>query len=151
SSSARAHAERVCPRCGNAYADDAMFCPRDGTKLEAPHADERDPYIGMKVAGDVELRSVAGSGAMGRVYRAYQRSIERDVAVKVLHRELSGNPQVLARFHREAKIASRLQHPHVVEVYMTGQLPDGAFYIVMEFLEGASLAAALEASAGAFR
>src|SRR3954447_18125682 len=129
-----------CPRCGELFPPDALFCPKDGSRLEPTLADA-DPYIGQTIAGDVVLKSVAGSGAMGRVYRAHQRGIERDVAVKVLHKELSGNPQVAQRFHREARIASKLQHPHVVEVYLTGQLPDGAFYIVMEFLEGLSLAA----------
>ncbi len=110
---------------------------------------QSDPYIGQVVSGDIEIRSVAGSGAMGRVYRAHQRGIERDVAVKILHRELSGNAQLVQRFNREAKIASKLQHPHVVEVFLTGQLPDGALYIVMEFLEGQSLASAIEAANGA--
>lgn len=107
-----------------------------------------DPYIGAVIHGDIEIQSEAGAGAMGRVYRAHQRGIDRDVAVKILHRELSGNQPLVQRFHREAKIASRLQHPHVVEVYLAGQLPDGALYIAMEYLDGLSLAAALQASGG---
>jgi len=85
---------------------------------------------------------------MGRVYRAHQRGVDRDVAVKILHRELSGNLPLVQRFHREAKIASKLQHPHVVEVYSAGQLPDGALYIAMEYLDGMSLAAATTAAGG---
>ena len=77
---------------------------------------------------------------MGRVFRARQRSIDRDVAVKILHRELSGNAQLVRRFHREAKIASKLRHPHVVDMHMVGELPDGSLYIVMEYLDGRSLA-----------
>src|SRR5438874_6363767 len=115
--------------CGGSFDTEAVFCPRDGTKLQ-PEGDATDPttdpYIGTVVAGDIEIRTIAGRGAMGRVYRAHQRGIDRDVAVKILHRELSGNQQLVSRFHREAKIASKLQHPHVVEVYMAGQLPDGA-------------------------
>ena len=68
--------------------------------------------------------TVAGGGAMGRVYRAFQKGIERDVAVKILHRELSANAQLVARFHREAKVASRLLHPTVVQIHLAGQLPD---------------------------
>src|SRR5260221_9859930 len=102
----------------------------------------------MVIAGDVEIESVAGNGAMGRVYRAHQRSVDRPVAVKILHRELSGNTQLVRRFHREAKIASKLQHPHVVEVHLAGQLPDGSMYIVMEFLDGRSLAEALADAGG---
>lgn len=142
--------KRTCPRCNRAFAPEAAFCPRDGTALE-PAGDpppDSDPYIGMVIHGDIEIRSVAGAGAMGRVYRAHQRGIDRDVAVKILHRELSGNLPLVQRFHREAKIASRLQHPHVVEVYLAGQLPDGALYIAMEYLDGMSLAAATQASGG---
>jgi serine/threonine-protein kinase len=150
---AAALAKKTCPRCGSAYGPDAVFCPRDGARLEPAEAGggpAADPYIGMIVAGDIELKSVAGAGAMGRVYRAHQTSIERDVAVKILHKELSGNRELASRFHREAKIASKLQHPHVVEVYLTGQLPDGAFFIVMEYLDGMSLASALAKNGGVF-
>jgi eukaryotic-like serine/threonine-protein kinase len=150
--------KRTCPRCNKAFlpGDDAVFCPNDGTELEPrsarsseapPHS---DPYIGTIIHGDIEIRGVAGAGAMGRVYRAHQRGIDRDVAVKILHRELSGNTSLVQRFHREGKIASRLQHPHVVDVYLAGQLPDGALYIAREYLDGKSLAAATQASGGLF-
>ena len=150
-SPAAALPQKICPRCRSTFAADAVFCPKDGVALQpeaAGVAPESDPYIGMVISGDIEIRSVAGAGAMGKVYRAHQRGIDRDVAVKILHRELSGNAQLVQRFHREAKIASKLQHPHVVEVFLVGQLPDGALYIVMEYLDGLSLASALEASNG---
>jgi serine/threonine-protein kinase len=145
-----ARIERTCPRCQRTFDSDAVFCPADGAALESPGdtPPDTDRYIGTVIHGDIEIKSVAGAGAMGRVYRAYQRGIERDVAVKILHRELSGNVPLVQRFHREAKIASRLQHPHVVDVYLAGQLPDGALYIVMEYLDGLSLAAATTAAAG---
>jgi len=142
--------KRTCPRCKRAFDFDAAFCPHDGAALEPAGEPEpaSDRYIGTVIQGDIEIRSVAGTGAMGCVYRAWQRGIDRDVAVKILHRELSGNLPLVQRFHREAKIASKLQHPHVVEVYLAGQLPDGALYIAMEFLDGMSLAHALQACGG---
>jgi serine/threonine-protein kinase len=146
-----ARIKRTCPRCAHVFDSDAAFCPNDGAALEPPAHEpsaDSDPYIGTVIHGDIEIRNVAGVGAMGRVYRAHQRGIDRDVAVKILHRELSGNLPLVQRFHREAKIASRLQHPHVVEVYLAGQLPDGALYIVMEYLDGMSLAAATTAASG---
>jgi serine/threonine-protein kinase len=148
-SAARVH--KTCPRCRRAFDPDAAFCPDDGAALEEGPLEpcDPDPYIGALVHGDIELRALAGAGAMGRVYRAHQRGIDRDVAVKILRRELSGTPPLAQRFHREAKIASRLQHPHVVEVYLAGELPDGALYIVMEYLDGLSLADALKAAGGA--
>ncbi len=151
-STAAVLAQKTCSRCGMIYTDDAAFCAKDGTRLGAEDdlGPDSDPYIGTVISGDIELRSVAGVGAMGRVYRAHQRGIDRDVAVKILHREMSGNSQLVQRFHREAKIASKIQHPHVVEVYLAGQLPDRALYIVMEYLDGQSLAQALSAVGGAF-
>jgi serine/threonine-protein kinase len=105
--------------------------------------------VGRELAGHIEVRQLAGVGAMGRVYRAFQKGIDRDVAVKILHRELSANAQLVARFHREAKVASRLLHPNVVQVHLAGQLPDGALYIVMEYLDGLSLQSAFAAAGGA--
>jgi serine/threonine-protein kinase len=90
---------------------------------------------------------------MGRVYRAFQAGIDRDVAVKILHRELSGNAELVGRFHREAKVASRLVHPNVVQVLMSGSIPretdtrvGGELYLVMEHLDGISLLSALAAA-----
>ncbi len=133
------HAKKSCPKCNAEVEADAQFCPNDGTLLAA-----LDPYIGQLVAGDIELTGVLGRGAMGSVYRGHQRSVGRDVAVKVLHRELSSNADLVQRFKREAKFASKLSHPHVVEVFLAGQLDDGALFIVMEYLDGESLAATLE-------
>ena len=114
---------------------------------------DRDPYIGVELPGQIRLETLIGIGSMGRVYRAFQGGIERDVAVKVLHRELSGNAELTARFHREAKVMSRLVHPNVVQVLMTGALPassdprvGGELYLVMEYLDGISLLSALVAA-----
>jgi serine/threonine protein kinase len=151
---APALATKVCSACGGKYPQDALFCPNDGAPLQSSGSSGRggegpDPYLGREISGHIEVKQLAGVGAMGRVYRAFQKGIDRDVAVKVLHRELSANTQLVARFTREAKVASRLQHPNVVQVHLAGQLPDGAMYIVMEFLDGMSLQSALAASSGA--
>src|SRR5215475_11796193 len=144
---------KVCAACGGHYPTDALFCPTDGTPLQSAAAAEReaeDPYLGQEISGHIEIRQLVGVGAMGRVYRAFQRGIDRDVAVKILHRELSANAQLVSRFTREAKVASRLQHPNVVQVLLAGQLPDRALYMVMEFLDGLSLQSALAAAGGAW-
>ena len=157
---AKVSATKVCPGCSARYPPDALFCPNDGSPLSTAPFGERDSdgmdgtegghdsYLGREISGHIEIRKLAGVGAMGRVYRAFQRGIDRDVAVKVLHRELSANHQLVARFHREAKVASRLQHPNVVQVHLAGQLPDGAMYIVMEYLDGLSLQSAIAAAGG---
>ena len=149
--------QKYCPSCRDRFSGEALFCPNDGSPLAVVQGDDAraasspppepakpvDTYLGREISGHIEIRELAGVGAMGRVYRAFQRGIDRDVAVKILHRELSANPQLVARFHREAKVASRLQHPNVVHVHLAGQLPDGALYIVMEYLDGLSLQSAL--------
>jgi serine/threonine protein kinase len=141
------------------FASIAIYCPSDGTALvldekgaaaatASQESRAEDPYLGVTIAGDIELRALAGCGAMGRVYRAHQRGTERDVAVKILNRELWGKEELVHRFYREAKIAGKLKHPHVVEVYLTGQLPTGALYIVMEYLDGKTLSEELLAHGG---
>jgi serine/threonine-protein kinase len=118
-----------------------------------------DEFIGLELPGQIRIERLIGIGSMGRVYRAFHASAGRPVAVKILHRELSANPTLVARFLREADIASRLSHPHVVEALLSGQLPDaprpggasagGAMYIVMEYLDGISLRSAFAAAGGA--
>jgi serine/threonine-protein kinase len=151
---AEASLPKACPSCRSRYAADALFCAFDGSPLATSPAAmaalaASDVYIGHEIVGPIEIRQLVGIGAMGRVYRGFQKGIDRDVAVKILHRELSSNPTVVARFHREAKVASRLAHPNVVHVLLTGQLPDGSMYMVMEYLDGMSLQSALAASGGA--
>jgi serine/threonine-protein kinase len=140
---------KICTTCGRRFGDEALFCPRDGTALtNASSGGQRDPFLGREILGHIEIRSLIGSGAMGRVYRAHQRGIDRDVAVKILHRDLAQNPDLVVRFLREAKVASRLNHPNVVQVLLAGQLEDGTMYLVMEFLDGISLHSALLATGG---
>ena len=149
---------KSCPVCGERYEGDVLFCPKDGTPLASTRTAslsgvEGDPYVGIELAGQIRIRTLIGIGSMGRVYRAFQAGIERDVAVKILHRELSGNAELVARFHREAKVSSRLVHPNVVQVLMAGTVPlrsdprvGGEMYLVMEHLDGISLLSALAAA-----
>src|SRR5258708_13381946 len=151
---AEAATPKACPSCGTRYTADALFCSLDGSPLTtAPGAiaaaAATDPYVGREILAHIEIRQLVGIGAMGRVYRAFQRGIDRDLAVKVLHRELSSNKALVARFDREAKVASRLAHPNVVHVLLVGQLPAGAMHIPMEYLDGLSLQSALAAAGGA--
>src|SRR5690606_8292067 len=82
-----------------------------------------------------------GEGGMGQVYRAQHVHMRKTVAIKVLHRELTMQPEIVARFEREAVAAARIEHPHVAAATDFGQLPDGSFYLVLEFIEGRSLTA----------
>ena len=142
---------RRCPTCDRAFGDDVLFCPVDGVPLGSlPRGAGPDPYLGVSVLGHIEIQKLAGVGSMARVYRAFQRGIDRDVAVKILHRELSSNPEIVERFRREARVASKLSHPHVVAVLLLAELEKTSeLVIVTEFLDGLSLRSALEAAGGA--
>ncbi|MBP9206804.1 MAG: protein kinase [Kofleriaceae bacterium] len=98
---------------------------------------------GVILADKYQLGEPIGRGAMGTVYRAVQLALGREVAVKVLHGELIGQPGAHARFVREAKVAAQLRHPASVQVIDFGE-HDGAPYLVMELLAGRSLRAALD-------
>jgi serine/threonine-protein kinase len=144
----------ICAICGANYDTNALFCPRDGAPLGARAPKGSDDFIGLELPGQIRIERLIGIGSMGRVYRAFQAGMGRPVAVKILHRELSANGTLVARFHREAQIASRISHPNVVQALLSGQLPSGAggagaMYIVMEYLDGISLRSAFAAAGGA--
>ncbi|HXI13361.1 MAG TPA: protein kinase [Thermoanaerobaculia bacterium] len=93
--------------------------------------------------GPYEIVSPIGAGGMGEVWRARDTRLERDVAVKVLPAAMATDPQFRARFEREAKTISQLNHPNICQVYDVGQSGDGesaVSYLVMELLDGESLA-----------
>ena len=89
--------------------------------------------------GPYEILAPLGAGGMGEVYRARDTRLGRDVAVKVLPRHLSDNPEIRARFEREAKTVSSLNHPHICTLHDVGREGDTDF-LVMELIEGETLA-----------
>jgi Tol biopolymer transport system component len=89
--------------------------------------------------GPHEILGPLGAGGMGEVYKARDTRLERTVAIKVLPQHLSASPEVRQRFEREAKTISQLSHPHICALYDVGN-QDGVEYLVMEFLEGETLA-----------
>ena len=94
--------------------------------------------IGTLLSGRFRLEEQVGSGGMSTVYRAFDETLERWVAIKLLHRDISSEPDQLERFRREARAAARLSHPHVVTVIDAGE-DDGHPYIVFEYVEGETL------------
>jgi serine/threonine protein kinase len=87
------------------------------------------------VFGRYRLLSVIGQGGMGKVYKAHDTMIGRDVAIKVLPTELGAEPGYRERFRREAHIAARLTEPHIIPIHDTGEI-DGQLYLVMPIVEG---------------
>jgi serine/threonine-protein kinase len=98
--------------------------------------------------GPYRIVRLLGEGAIGAVYEAINESIERRVALKVLRAEHADDPEVVTRFFNEARAVNRIAHPSIVQMYEQGRLPDGTAYIVMEFLEGQTLAARLKQAGG---
>src|SRR5215216_3020455 len=86
-----------------------------------------------------------GHGGMAVVYRAHQESLDRTVAVKVLSEHLAASDEFLERFRREARTAANMRHPNVVVVHDFGQDERGVPYLVLEFVEGATLADLMDA------
>src|ERR1700675_5047566 len=97
---------------------------------------------GMKL-GPYETQSLLGAGGMGEVYRARDTRLDRTVAVKILPQGLAETPEVRQRFEREARAVSSFNHPHICALYDVGH-QDGIEYLVMEYLEGETLAARIE-------
>src|SRR5713226_3543691 len=89
--------------------------------------------------GPYEIQSPLGAGGMGEVYRAKDTRLDRSVAVKILRSHLSDNPEAKQRFDREARAISSLNHPNICTLHDVGH-QNGIDYLVMEFLEGQTLA-----------
>ncbi len=96
--------------------------------------------------GPYQLKTIIGKGGMATVYRAYQPSMDRDVAIKILAPDLTHDPEFIARFEREAQIIAGLQHPNILTVYDFGRA-NGLMYLVMRLMEGGNLARELKRGA----
>jgi len=95
--------------------------------------------IGTLVGGRYRIRRLCGEGGMGRVYEAEHIEIGKRVALKILHPAYSQTPDLVERLKREARAASKISHPNVVDVTDSGTTPDGSFFFVMEYIEGIEL------------
>jgi len=95
--------------------------------------------VGTLVGGRYRIRRLSGEGGMGRVYEAEHIEIGKRVALKILHPGYSQTPDLVERLRREARAASRIGHPNVVDVTDSGTTEDGSFFFVMEYLEGREL------------
>lgn len=116
---------------------------RGGAAAESSLSTSR---VGEVLAGRYRIDKELGTGGMGTVYRAEHVHMRKAVAVKILHREMTYLPEVVARFEREAVAAARIEHPNVAAATDFGRLEDGAFYLVLEYLEGQSLRTLLDAT-----
>ena len=104
------------------------------------------PCLGNPTLGPYEILSPLGSGGQGEVYKARDTRLDRTVAIKVLPEHVASDPDLKQRFEREAKTISSLNHPHICTLYDIGS-QDGIDFLVMEYLEGETLAQRLQKGA----
>jgi len=119
---------------------EARFCPRCGTPQKQA---AEDPLVNRKLDDRYLLLELVGEGGSGKVYMARHVALGKRVAVKILHRALVHDSQASERFRKEAQAVANLENPHILQVFDYGQTPDGSPYIVMELLQGETLAARL--------
>lgn len=133
------------------FADaDVVNTQQSGTPTDGGAGDEgplalriRD-RIGHVVAGRYRIVELLGEGGMGAVYRGEHVTLQKRVAVKFLHPEMSRASDIVSRFQREAQAAAILDHPNVVAAHDFGRDDDGSFFLVMDFVDGATLGTVLE-------
>ncbi|HEY4239276.1 MAG TPA: protein kinase, partial [Kofleriaceae bacterium] len=111
---------------------------------EAQPAETETDLIGVEVDGRYRVLELIGEGGMGKVYLAEHVEIGKRVALKVLHPSYSRMPDLVERFRREARAASKIGHPNIVDVTDSGTTAAGSVYFVMEYLEGVELGSVIE-------
>ncbi len=128
----------LCPSCGADTGDSAKTCQRCGAAIT--RVSDADGYIGRVINRKYRVEALIGEGGMGKVYRATQIDLDKKVVLKVLRQSLLSDQRTVARFQREAKAASRLNHPNSISVLEFGSVDDdGALFIAMEFVNGKDL------------
>lgn len=127
---------RICRLCGTRYPAGARFCQLDGESL----SDAGDPLIGTVISGRYRLDERIGEGGMGFIYRAFDLDGGPELAIKLLRPEVALRDEARRRFEREAQVLTRLKHPAIIRIHDFGFLPEGRLFLVMELLEGETLA-----------
>jgi serine/threonine-protein kinase len=132
----------LCGQCHREAPEGAMFCSFCGASIRPQTAagEPPDPLIGQKIHGKYLVTELIGRGGMGEVYKANHLSLDRPVVLKLLKKSFLNDPSIEQRFHREARAASRLNHPNSISIIDFGKTDDNTLFMAMEYLSGRSLA-----------
>jgi serine/threonine-protein kinase len=133
---------KTCPTCSTEYADDVLFCAKDGTTLRS--AGKSADLVGNVIADRYRIVKKLGEGGMGAVYLGEHVKMGRKSAIKVMTSSMAHDPDAIARFNREAANAARINHANVCAIYDFGETDDGLIYLAMEFIEGKALTDLIE-------
>ena len=134
-----------CPQCGAAIDSENTSCPvcrkilvKDGEELRQPRQFEEAILPGTIVAGDYKILRLVGRGGVGSVYEARQISLRNmPVALKLLHRDLNDNPNVITLMKKEVIISRELTHDNIIKIYNL-EINEGRHFVVMEYVPGKS-------------
>ncbi len=126
----------TCPKCSNSFPDETKFCPNDGYDL---HSNRTDQMTGKLFDKRYQIHQKIGQGGMGAVYKATQVATGKTVAIKVISKALSDNPDTISRFKREVRLQSMLEHPNIINVIDFVETTTNDYYFVMNYVEGQSL------------
>jgi serine/threonine protein kinase len=133
-----------CPHCGKPHLLRERYCPLTGNALEQRIHEvgalppRKHPLVGRVIDGRYQILRLIGAGGMGEVFEAYNRTLRRTVAIKVVLPTTTSS-DAAARLRREARVIAALQHPNICDVYDIGVLPNGNPYLVLERLQGETL------------
>ncbi|CAN5343906.1 hypothetical protein BH11CYA1_BH11CYA1_21540 [soil metagenome] len=131
----------ICDACEKVFHAGMIRCPNDGFMLRI---DLPDHLVGSTFVETYEILSRVGKGTGAAVYRAHHKFLNKPVAVKIIHSQHMLDLTMVQRFRYEAEIVSTLNHPNIISVLDFGISPDGLAYMIMDFINGCSLATVLE-------
>jgi serine/threonine-protein kinase len=134
-----AAAMKHCPACRRTYATHFTVCPQDGTALR----DAAELAPGTVLRGKYEILEKLGEGGMGVVFKARHVRFDEICALKVVSAALAQDQTFVQRFHAEALVMRKLEHPHALRVHDVDETEDGRPFLVMEFVAGQNLATLL--------
>jgi len=134
---------RLCAACGRIVPLDEMGSARQTqSRIYCATCLASLPLLG-RILGGYELVQRIGRGSIGTVFKAEQLSMSRPVALKIVHPELTGDPEAVRRFLRDARAAGQLSHPNIIRIYDMNQA-EGYYFISMEYVPGGDVGALLE-------